>query len=209
MEVLKIPYSKRLSCKKPLCQINVYKFSENDIGPNVDIYSCHNRDTIKFKFKVFEPIIEVQNFYPNFASEINKDSTVGILLQPYNQDPKNLLLRVNAVGAYYLSFGQWYWNRADCTFEDNEFLRISNNYQKTIDKKLKNWEITIEIDLPKLFKFINVTEWKYTPKTVMYGNFLKVSNFPKSDAHFGMWSKVERNLFDCYKSDKLGQFILE
>ena len=209
METLRIPYSKRLSCKKALCQINAYRFTENITGPNVDIYACHNKRILKFRFVVFESIPEVKNFSPDFASEINKDSTVGILLQPYNQDPKNLLLRVNAVGAYYISFGQWYWNRADCTFEEIKFLQCSHYFKKKFENQSENWEISIEIDLHELFKFINLIDWVYTPGTVMYGNFLKVKNQPEKEAHFGMWNVVERSIFDCYKSNNLGKFILE
>ena len=189
--------------------IKIYRFTENTVTPEVDIFACHNKKTIKFKFRVYEPIIEVQNFYPDFASEINKDSAVGILLQPYEHDPRNLILRVNAAGGYYISFGQWYWNRADCTFEENEFIKISNRYKKLLKANSQYWEIIVKINLPLLFKFINLTEWKYTPGTVMYGNFLKVKKEPIEDSHFGMWNDVKRSSFDCYKSNNLGKFILE
>lgn len=209
MEVLNIPYNSKLTCRKSLGQINTYRFFENVTGPAVDIFACHNKETLKFKFKVYEPITEVENFRSNFASEINKDSTIGILLQPYVRDPRNFILRVNAAGAYFISFGQWYWNRADCTFEDNKFIDISNQYNKLLKTNSQYWEISVKIHLPLLFEFINFTEWKYSPGIIMGGNFLKVKKIPQNDSHFGMWKEVKRNTFDCYKSNKLGKFILE
>ena len=209
MEVLHIPYSPKLYCRKHCGQISVYKFNHNTAGPTVDIFACHNRETLKFKFRICEPIIKVKNLKPDFAQEINKDSTVGILLQPYVNDPRNMMLRVNAAGAYYISFGEWYWNRADCTFEDNRFIEILNCYKKLLKSNSPFWEISIKIHLPLLFEFINLKEWEYSPGAVMNGNFLKVNNLPKSDCHFGMWNEVKRNIFDCYKSRTLGKFILE
>ncbi len=209
MEILHIPFSRMLFCRKPRAKINTYRFTENTNNPVVDIFACHNKKTIKFRFRVHEYITEVQNFHPDFASEINKDSAVGILLQPYECDPRNLILRVNAAGAYFISFGQWYWNRADCTFEKNRFIKISNKYKKLLKAKSPYWELTVEINLPLLFEFINLRKWEYTPGIVMYGNFLKVKKTPMEDSHFGMWNDVVRSSFDCYKSNKLGKFILE
>ena len=209
MKVLNIPYESNLICKQIQTYINTYKFTEESTGPNVDIYSCHDSEKLKFKFTIHEPICEVKNFHPNFPEEINKDSTVGIILQPYLPDPRNMILRINAEGAYFMSFGQWYWNRANCTFERNDFIKITNNYDQLILKHSPFWEISVEISLPLLFRFINLTDWKYTHGMSMRGNFLKIKKTPSDNSHFGMWNEVERNTFDCYKSTNLGEFILE
>ena len=171
MKVLNIPYESNLICKQIQTYINTYKFTEESTGPNVDIYSCHDSEKLKFKFTIHEPICEVKNFHPNFPEEINKDSTVGIILQPYLPDPRNMILRINAAGAYFMSFGQWYWNRANCTFERNDFIKITNNYDQLILKHSPFWEISVEIPLPLLFRFINLTDWKYTHGMSMRGNF--------------------------------------
>ena len=209
MQTLIVPFSRILICKKITEKINIYKFAENKITPIVDIFTCHNKKTIKLKFKIHEPIIEVQNFHPNFASEINKDSSISVILQPYIRDPRNMILRINAAGAYFISFGQWYWNRADCTFEENNFIKISNRYKKLIKSNSEYWEISVRIHLPMLFEFLNLTKWQYSPGKIIYGNFLKVKKTPVEDSHFGMWNEVECNTFDCYKSNNLGIFILE
>lgn len=209
MKTMNVQFNSDLICKKKPSQISTYRFTENTVGPVVDIYSCHNSKALKFKFIIHEPITEVENFLPNFPNEINKDSTVSILLQPYLRDPRNFILRMNAAGAYFMSFGQWYWNRADCTFEENKFIKITNNYDQLILNHSSFWEISVEISFPLLFRFINLTDWKYTPGMSMRGNFLKIKKTPIDNSHFGMWNEVERNTFDCYKSTNLGEFILE
>lgn len=209
METLNIPFDSELVCGQALSQITKYKFTENATGPIVDIYSCHNKEILKFRFKIHEPITEVKNFHPNFPNEINRDSTIGLLLQPYLRDPRNFILRMNAAGAYFISFGQWYWTRADCTFEKNEFIKITHQYNNLLQEKSKFWEVAVEISLPLLFKFLNLTEWRYSSGTVMRGNFLKIKKTPIENSHFGMWNEVERNTYDCYDSNYFGEFILE
>lgn len=209
MKTLNIPYDRELTCVSLPCRIDTYRFTENTGGPLVNIYSCHNKEKLKFKFRVYEPVTEVKSLYPDFPREINKDSTVSLLLQPYVKDPRNLILRMNAAGAYFISFGQWYWNRADCTFEKNEFLKVTSDYCNLLKGSSTFWEVTAEIDLALLFGFLGVTEWKYSPDTPMRGNFLKIKKTPEKDAHFGMWNEVTQNTYHCYKSELLGEFILE
>lgn len=67
MKTLVIPYEPKLKDGQAQDKINTYKFTQSNIGPDVDIYCCHNKEILKFELTVREPITEVKNFHPNFA----------------------------------------------------------------------------------------------------------------------------------------------
>lgn len=199
MKSLIIPYSEQLIFSNE-CSLNIenYKWADNDYKPVVEVFLCHNNESLKVKFIAFENEISYKVKKDN--GRVWCDSCVEFFVKPFEDDIRYINFEINPIGAMVMSIDENGAGRKPLVFQYKSKLKLKTQIEKA------HWSAEFEIPFSILKEIYNKQKALKIKK--LYGNFYKCGDETKYP-HFGMWNDIDEKAHNFHLPIYFGQLILE
>lgn len=199
MKNVVVPFNEKLKFRsKNNLTIDIFKWSDNDYHPKVEVFLCHNNDKLKVKFIAYEIEVYVKSFEDN--GRICCDSCVEFFIRPYNDDSRYINFEINAVGAIVMSICE----------DRNNMKPLESIYKSRLNIKTEVqigfWIVQYEIPFDMICEIFDNRK-RLKSSNTFYGNFYKCGD-ETPNPHYGMWNEVFGNP-NFHQIQYFGELILK